>query len=139
MKHFGDLTLVGGRIRGLQVAVSSDEPLRKGEATGTGSKRIQTISGASGAVACDWSLYDEIRITSTAAITLSFSGALDGQGCILTLIGGNSVTLPAGVRYNSLISSFIPTAGALARDKLGFSYDNADAKYDLVSVIKDIA
>lgn len=139
MKMFGNLEMVGGRIRGLQTAVFSDEPLAKGDAGAVGSKRVQTVTNGSGAITCNWALYDEIRITTIAAVTLSFSGATDGQGCILTMIGGNDVALPASVRYNSLINAYVPTTGPTARDKLGFSFDSSSTKYDLVSVVKDIS
>lgn len=138
MKMFGNLEMVGGRIRGLQTAIFSDEPLAKGDAGAVGSKRVQTVLNGSGLIVCNWALYDEIRITTIAAVTLTFSGATDGQGCILTMIGGNDVALPASVRYNSLINAYVPTTGATARDKLGFSFDSSSTKYDLVSVVKDI-
>lgn len=136
---FGNLDLIGGRIRGLQTAIYSDEPLAKGDAGAVGSKRVQILTAQSGNISCNWGLYDEIRISSVAAINLTFTGATDGQGCILTLKGGNDVTLPTSVRYNTLVNLYIPTPGVSSIDKVGFTYDGSDNKYDLVSVIKDIA
>lgn len=138
MIFFGNLTMGGGRIRGLQTAIYGDEPIAKADAGATGSKRVKLITTASGTIVCNWDLYDEIRITTVGAVNLTFSGATDGQGCVLTIKGGNAVTLPASVRYNSLISLYVPTAGATAIDKLGFSFDMGDNKYDTVSIVKGI-
>lgn len=138
MIFFGGLTMSGGRLRGLQSAIYGDEPLAKADAGATGSKRVQLIATASGSITCDWSLWDEIRIVTVGAVSLLFSGATDGQGCVVTIKGGNPVTLPANIRYNSLINLYIPTSGATAIDKLGFSYDQNDSKYDTVSIVKGI-
>lgn len=137
MNLLGDLNIVYGRIRGLKSAVNNDEPVRKQEQSVL--RRLLILTGVSGAQTCDWSSYDEIRLTTTGAVTLTFSGAVDGQGCILTLKGGNTVALPSNVRYNSLVSAYTPTNGAAAVDKIGFTYDAQDLKYDLVSVVKGIA
>jgi hypothetical protein len=139
MIFYGDISMTGGRIRGLSTAVAGDEPVRKSDAGAMGTKRVQTVVGATGPVTCDWSLYDEIRINAVGDIVFTFDGATDGQGCVLTIYGGFNVTLPAEVRYNSVISLYVPTSGATALDKLGFQYHETDDKYDMVSMIKDIA
>jgi hypothetical protein len=139
MKMFGDLTMIGGRMRGLPTAIYPDEAVAKADLSNLVAKRVLSVLGASGDITCNWSLYDEIRITSVAEINLTFTGGFDGQGCILTLIGGNPVNLPANVRYNSIVNVYVPTLGAGVRDKVGFMYDNTDSKYDIVSVVKDIS
>jgi hypothetical protein len=140
MKVWGDLTFLGsGRLRGLQTAIFSDEPLAKGDAGAVGSKRVQTVTNASGAITCNWALYDEIRLETTGTVTLTFSGATDGQGCILTIKGGHGVNLPASVRYNDSVTFYVPTEGAAAIDKLGFVYDLSDTKYDFVSAVLNLA
>lgn len=106
-------------------------------------RRVQVITDtSSGSVACDWSAWDEIRVTLTANTTFSFSGALDGQGCVLKLkqdaTGGRTVTLGAEVRYNSLIAVFNVTPTAGKADKVGFVYDGTDTRYDIVSVVPGI-
>lgn len=107
-------------------------------------RRIQVLNNTStGAVTCNWAAYDEIQMVLTANTTLTFSGALPGQGCILKLrqdaTGGRVVTLPDGpVRYNDLISSFANKVGANQGDKIGFQYDAADGKYDFVSLVPGI-
>lgn len=118
----------------------------KGEKGDTGApgiayqKRILVVPDTnSGTLACDWGAYDEIRVTLTANVALSFSGALDGQACLIKMrqdsTGGRVVSLPAGVRFNSLITSYAVSTAPGKADKIGFIYDGEDSKYDLVSII----
>ena len=106
-------------------------------------RRIQTISSASGAVVCNWELYDEIRITVAGPITFTFTGAKDGQGCMLKLtqnnVGDHPVTFPANVKYNALLISWGSPRPAGMVDKVGFVYDGGSSSYDLVSVVPDIS
>lgn len=106
-------------------------------------RRIQTIADTdTGSVTCDWSAYDEIRVTLTTNATFSFTGALDGQGCVLKLkqggVGGYTATFDAAVRFNALIPSYAPTSALGKADKVGFVYDGGDGKYDFVSVVPGI-
>lgn len=106
-------------------------------------RRIQIIANSdTGSVVCDWNSYDEIRVTLTANTTFDFSGALDGQGCVLKIrqggAGGWTVDFGTDVRFNSLISTFNPTLLAGKADKLGFVYDGQDSLYDFVSVVPGI-
>jgi hypothetical protein len=106
-------------------------------------RRIQTVADTgSGTLACNWALYDEIRVTLTADVVLTFSGAVDGQGCVLKLrqdnTGGHTVGMPSAVRFNSLITSFSVTPGGDKIDKVGFVYDDEDTRYDLVSLVPGI-
>lgn len=106
-------------------------------------RRILSIGAASGAVVCNWSLYDEIRLTLAGDVTLSFSGARDGQGCLLKIrqdaTGSRSVTLPGSTRYNTLIQSYAPTPQPGMVDKIGFVYDSAESVYDLVSLVPGLS
>ena len=103
-------------------------------------RRVQTVGTATGAVTCNWGLYDEIRLTLTGSVTLTFSGANDGQGCTLKLVqggaGSHTVALDGAVRYSADITGYTPTATAGKGDRLGFIRDVGDGKYDFVSVIK---
>lgn len=106
-------------------------------------RRIHVIPDTdTGVIACDWAAYDEIRVLLTSDATFTFSGAMDGQGCILKLkqdaVGNRSVTLPAAVRFNALILSYNNTRPAGRADKIGFVYDGGDARYDFVSIIPGI-
>jgi len=107
------------------------------------SRRILTISSASGAVLCNWNQYDEIRLRLVGDITLTFTGARDGQGCLLKIqqdaIGGRIATLPPNVRYNMLIQSYQPSPVPGMVDKVGFIYDSAESFYDLVSMVPGIS
>lgn len=105
-------------------------------------RRIQTLTNVSGAVSLDWSTYDEIRLTLTGNTILTFTGALDGQGCILKIredaTGGHALVLPMSVRYNTDINTYVQTTTANAIDRLGFIYDGEDAKYDFVSMTRNL-
>lgn len=106
------------------------------------SRRIQTINSASGAIICNWALYDEIRLRLVGDVTLVFQSAVDGQGCLVKLtqdsVGGHTVTLPASVRYNTLLTSYVASSAPGLADKVGFIYDSGDSKYDLVSLVPGI-
>ncbi|ASK91042.1 hypothetical protein KWH04_01210 [Xanthomonas campestris pv. trichodesmae] len=106
-------------------------------------RRVQLVTDTdTGLVACDWNAYDEIRVTLTSNTTFTFSGALDGQGCILKIkqdsVGGRTVALPSGVRYNALITTYFVTTIAGKADKVGFVFDGADSRYDIVSIVPGI-
>lgn len=99
------------------------------------SRRILTVSSASGAMVCDWAQYDEIRLRLVGDITLTFQGAKDGQGCILKLqqdaVGGRTVTLPTIVRYNAFLAfGYTATPTPNLVDRVAFTYDSADGYYD---------
>lgn len=103
-------------------------------------RRVQTVAGVTGTFACDWSLYDEVRLALVGNVTLTFSGAADGQGCTLKIgqdaTGGRTVGLPGNVRYSSDITGYAPSTAANKTDRVGFIHDGGDSKYDFVSVIK---
>ena len=106
-------------------------------------RRIQVVPNTdTGSFNCDWNSYDEIRVTLTANTTFSFSGALDGQGCVLKMkqdvVGGRTVSFGTEVRFNSLITIFNATPTAGKADKAGFVYDGTDSYYDFVSVVPGI-
>lgn len=106
-------------------------------------RRVLTIPDTtSGSVACDWGAYDEIRVTLTTDTVFSFAGAIDGQGCVLKLrqdgTGGHSVTLPPGVRYNTVIPNYVNTQTPGRIDRVGFVYDGGDGAYDLVALVPGI-
>lgn len=106
-------------------------------------RRVLEVPGVpTGSFVCDWSAYDEIRMLLVTDTTLSFSGALDGQGCVLKLrqdsVGGHAVSLPSAVRFNGVIGVWVPTAAAGRGDKLGFAYDDQDSVYDFVSAIPGV-
>ena len=98
-------------------------------------RRIQTITSASGAVVCNWENFDEIRMRLTGDVTLTFVGAVNGQGCMIKFeqdaVGGRTVTLPTQVRYNALVPSFEMNPNPGKIDKLAFIFDAGDSRYDL--------
>ena len=106
------------------------------------SRRIQTINSASGAIICNWALYDEIRLRLVGNVSLVFQSAVDGQGCLIKLAqdaaGGHTVALPSSVRYNTLLTAYVASSAPGLADKVGFIYDSGDSKYDLVSLVPGI-
>lgn len=109
-----------------------------------GTPRVQIVPDTTGGtVTCDWSLYDDIRITlTTSPVTLTFSGAVDGQVCRLKLAqdasGGREATLPSEVRFNGTFPDYLPDETANFADLLQFRFDEADSAYDLFSLVTNI-
>ena len=112
--------------------------------SGSSAPRVQLINSTpGGTAACNWSLYDDIRIKLTeASVTITFSGAVDGQVCRLKLVqdasGGRSVTVPPVVRYNDTYPSYDVSVGVNRADILQFRYDTAESSYDIFSVVKSL-
>lgn len=107
-------------------------------------RRVQVIADSgTGTVECDWDAYDEIRVTVTTDTTFTFSGARNGQGCMLKIrqdsAGGHTIALPVLVmRFNLNIPSYNPSLGANVSDLLGFRYDGTDSRYDLIALTRGI-
>lgn len=106
-------------------------------------RRIQYISAASGAIICNWANFDEIRLTLTGNVTLTFQGAVDGQGCLLEFtqnsVGGHTVTLPSNLRWNNLIQRYDLTPTPGLSDKIGFIYDSGAGTYDFVTFVPGLS
>jgi hypothetical protein len=89
-------------------------------------------------VAINWTDLDVARLTLAGATTLSFSGAQDGQRCLLEVtqdgVGGRTVTLPASVKLSDTIPNVQLSTGAGKRDRLGFLYNAATNTYDLIAL-----
>lgn len=103
-------------------------------------KRVGTPAWAAN-MTLDWAAYDVIRITLAGNTTFTFSGAVDGQTCMLELTqdatGARNVTWPADARWSTDLPA--PTLSVLANkmDRIGFVYVGGGiAKYDGVAVVK---
>jgi hypothetical protein len=99
---------------------------------------VQTNTWAS-SVTIDWDLALTHRITLTGTpTTFTFTGGRNGAKYVLEIkqdaTGNRSFTLPAKVRYGTYIPNIDPSTSANKTDKLGFIYDSAADKYDLVAV-----
>ncbi|QJI52988.1 putative SGNH hydrolase protein [Xanthomonas phage FoX4] len=106
-------------------------------------RRVQRVLNTdTGSVVCDWSSYDEIRITLTTDTTLIMEGALDGQGCVLKLrqdaAGTHPVAFSANVRFNAMFATYNPTMTPLLADRVGFVYDADDDAYDVHAVLPGV-
>lgn len=100
--------------------------------------RVTNYTG-SGTINVDWSNTDTFRLHLTGNATLTFSGAIDGQKCLLEIIqdatGGRTVTFPDDIAYSSNLPSALVSTAANKRDKQGYIYNSSAAKYDLVAVM----
>ena len=89
-------------------------------------------------IAINWDDANCQRITLAGPTTLTFTGGVDGEKLILELkqdaTGGRQITLPSNVRYSVTIPGVSLSAGANRIDKIGFMYNAADNKYDLVAI-----
>lgn len=89
-------------------------------------------------VTIDWSLALTHRITLAGPTTLTFTGGRNGAKYVLEIkqdaTGSRSLTLPAKVRYGTYIPNVDLSTTPNKTDKLGFIYNQADDKYDLVAV-----
>ena len=101
--------------------------------------RVQ-VTTATTTFTADWSLYDVIEVTISGNCVFTFSGAVSGQKCMLKVkqdgTGSRTVTLPASVRYGTDLTSFTATTTASKKDYVGFIYDSADSKYDILATRK---
>jgi hypothetical protein len=94
----------------------------------------------SATVTVDWSIgsFQEIVLSDDTVFT--FSGGIDGDKLVLRIKQNDSVaktvTLPGDVRFGTDITAYVVTATLEKQDYLGFIYDGAASKYDLVSVVK---
>lgn len=128
-------------VAGDNIDVDNTDPSRPVvSAAGGGAPRVQDVpSTGSGAVTCDWSAYDEIRVVVTANVSVSLAGAADGQRCLLVLqqdvAGSRDVLLPFNVRFNDSFPSYVPSSAPGKADFLQFVRDGATGFYDLVGVV----
>lgn len=98
---------------------------------------VHTNTWAS-SVTIDWSTALTQRITLAGPTTLTFTGGRNGAKYVLEIkqdaTGSRTYTLPAKVRYGTYIPNVDITSTPNKTDKLGFIYDSAADKYDLVAV-----
>ena len=141
----------GVGLQGPTGSIGAQGPTGVGLQGPTGAQGAQGATGSpysprvvnvipSGAVArVDWSITDIARIVLTDSSTsFIFSGAVDGQKCLLQSIqgtGGNkTISIPTGVVFGSDLAS-LPTlsTGASKRDNLGFFFHAPGGVYDFVA------
>lgn len=87
----------------------------------------------------DFSRADTIKVTLGGDATITLSGAVDKQKCVLEItqdaVGGRALTL-AGHRFGSDLTSIALSSGPNLTDKIGFIYDAAADKYDVVALMR---
>lgn len=103
------------------------------------SPRIKTDTWSS-TPSIDWSNADVVRMELAGATAFTFTGAVDGQRCLLELkqdvVGSHTVSFGAEVRYGTDLTSYTATTAASKKDRIVFIYDGDANKYDVVSIIK---
>ncbi|MDD5247527.1 MAG: hypothetical protein PHY45_00980 [Rhodocyclaceae bacterium] len=101
--------------------------------------RVANFTYAS-AITVDWSICDIARITLAGNPTLSFTGGVDGQHCVLELTqdatGSRTVTWPANARFSNDIPAPTLSTTPNKLDRIGFASNQAASKYDAVAVVR---
>lgn len=99
---------------------------------------IQTLT-YNPAMTADYSRADTVKVTLGGNATITLSGAVDKQKCILELkqddTGGRVVTL-VNHRFGSDLTEIELSTGPGLTDKIGFIYDAAAGTYDVVAVMR---
>ncbi len=99
---------------------------------------IQTLSYAASMTA-DFSRADTVSVTLGGDATITLTGALDKQKCILELrqddTGARMVSL-VNHRFGSDLTSITLSTGPGLTDKIGFIYDAPANKFDVVALMR---
>jgi hypothetical protein len=103
-------------------------------------KTVQTPAAAD-TINLNWSLGGHARVTlDRATTTFNFSGAYDGQKCVLELlqdaVGGRAVAFGASAAAGTDFTFPVPLSGADKTDFLGFIYVAGNGKYNYVSLAR---
>jgi hypothetical protein len=102
--------------------------------------RVYVNTAASDSLSLDVSRYDEFRLTLTGNVTVTFTNAIDGVRFMVKVkqdgTGGRTYSHAASPRYGSGATPYTASSTAGAVDKLGYQYDGADGKYDLLAIQK---
>jgi hypothetical protein len=110
-------------------------------------RRIFSNAAVIGNTTINWATCDEARLTLTGSANIFFSGANDGQACVIRMTQGGSGgytanisanNLVSNVRYSTTLSSYTGTTTLGATDRLGFMYNADKNTYDFVAVIYNI-
>ena len=104
------------------------------------SKTVQTPAAAD-TVNINWALGGIARVAlNRATTTFAFSGAYDGQKCVLELVqdaeGGREIAFGAETLPGTDFTFPVPLSGAVKRDFLGFIYSAGNSKYNYVSLAR---
>lgn len=101
--------------------------------------RVQTVTYSS-TPTINWASKDVSRITLTGNATITNSGAVDGQKLLLELTqdgtGSRTVSFTSETRFGTDITSITLSTAAGKTDRIGFIYNSAATKYDVVAFVK---
>lgn len=103
-------------------------------------KTVQTPASAN-SITVNWALGGHARILlDRATTTFTFTGAYDGQKCILELlqdeVGGREIAFGAATIPGTEFTFPVPLSIADKRDFLGFIYSAGNTKYNYVSLAR---
>ena len=98
---------------------------------------ITTTGTSTSSATVDFTNSDIVRLVLQANVTtLTISGAVDGQMCLLEIIqdaiGNRTLAWPANTRRGTDVTATTISTGANKKDRFWFYYDAATSKYDLV-------
>ncbi|SFM12824.1 hypothetical protein [Nitrosomonas communis] len=90
-------------------------------------------------ITADFSQAHTIKVTLGGNATITLTGAEDRQKCMLELtqdsVGGRTITL-VNHRFGSDLTNITLSTGPGLTDKIGFIYDAAAAKFDVVALMR---
>jgi hypothetical protein len=94
-------------------------------------------------VTINWDFANLHRITLTGSTcNILFTGGKDGEKLTLEITqdatGSRTVSFPSNIRYSTLFPTITLSASPNRMDKLGFMYNAATNKYDLVAIVYGI-
>ena len=85
--------------------------------------------------------FDLVRVTLTGNITaFNLTGGTDGQKVIVEFMqdatGNRSIVFGSSIRFGTDIFTYTPSVAPNKTDRVGFIYNLAANKYDIVAIVK---
>jgi hypothetical protein len=121
------LALVSGSVNELAATDALDAAVKP---------RVQAVTYAD-PMSLDCNLYDHFTITLAGNPTINFTNGVDLKPVVVRLkqdgTGSRTVTWGTMVRFSVDIASILLTTTANKTDYIGFLYNAADSKWDVVS------
>ncbi len=104
--------------------------------------RIYYNNNASGTINCDVSKYDEFRLTLVGSVVISLTNLLDGARVTFKFkqdaVGNRAVSFSSAPRYPQGVAAYTASTAGNAVDKIGLTYDQSDARFDVLAMVKGL-
>ena len=98
---------------------------------------VQTLGSLSGSQSVSWTSTDVTSITLTGNITITNSGAVNGQKMLFEFTQGGSgsytVSFTSETEYGTDLTSYTPSTTVGKTDMVGMIYSSVNSKYNVVS------